>query len=136
MKNGVVKKTEYNSLKRKVDNIDITNFVFKTNYEDSEDKISKIPKQIYDVSDLVKKTYFNSKINEVESKISSISGVATNSALTVVENKITDVSSLVKKADCHTKICEIKNKVNDHNHDKYITTPEFNTLAAVFLKQD
>ena len=24
----------------------------------------------------------------------------------------------------------MKNKVNDHNHDKYITTPEFNTLAA------
>ena len=23
-----------------------------------------------------------------------------------------------------------KNKLNDHNHDKYITTPKFNTLAA------
>ena len=30
----------------------------------------------------------------------------------------------------NTKISEIKNKVNDHTHDKYITTPEFNTLAA------
>ena len=25
---------------------------------------------------------------------------------------------------------EIETKLNDHNHDKYITTPEFNTLAA------
>ena len=25
---------------------------------------------------------------------------------------------------------EIENKVSDHNHDKYITTPDFNILAA------
>ena len=25
---------------------------------------------------------------------------------------------------------EIENKFNNHNHDKYITSPEFNTLAA------
>ena len=36
----------------------------------------------------------------------------------------------MKKADYNTKISEIKNKVYDHNHDKYITTPEFNTTAA------
>ena len=41
-----------------------------------------------------------------------------------------DVSSLVKKTDYNTKISEIENKVNDHNHGKYITTPEFNTLAV------
>ena len=40
------------------------------------------------------------------------------------------VSSLVKKADYDTKITEIENTLNDHNHDKYITTPKFNTLAA------
>ena len=28
------------------------------------------------------------------------------------------------------KFSEIENKVNDRNHDKYITTPEVNTLAA------
>ena len=28
------------------------------------------------------------------------------------------------------KITEIENKLTDHNHDKYITTPEFNKLAA------
>ena len=40
---------------------------------------------------------------------------------------------LVKKTDYNTKISEIKNKINDHNHDKFITTPEFNTLAASVL---
>ena len=56
--------------------------------------------------------------------------LAKTSALTAVENKIRNVSSLVKKKEYNTKISEIENKVNDHNHDKYITTPEFNILAA------
>ena len=30
----------------------------------------------------------------------------------------------------NTKITEIGKKLTDHNHDKYITTPEFNTLAV------
>ena len=29
-----------------------------------------------------------------------------------------------------TKISELEKKRTDQNHDKYITTPEFNTLAA------
>ena len=37
---------------------------------------------------------------------------------------------MVKKTDYNTKVTEIENKLNNHNHDKYITTPEFNTLAA------
>ena len=78
----------------------------------------------------LKKTDFNSKISEVENKIPSITGLATNSALTVVENEIPYVSSLVKRTDYNTKISEIENKVNDHNHEKYITTPEFDTMAA------
>ena len=47
-----------------------------------------------------------------------------------MENKIPSVSCLVKKTDYDTKITEIEKKLTDHNHDKYITTPEFNNLAA------
>ena len=36
----------------------------------------------------------------------------------------------LKKTDYNTKVTEIENKLNNHNHDKYITTPEFNQLAA------
>ena len=79
---------------------------------------------------MVKKTDFSVKITEIEGKIPSISGLATNSTLTAVENKIPDVSSLVKKTDYNTKIIEIEYKDNDHNHDKYITTPEFNSMVA------
>ena len=37
---------------------------------------------------------------------------------------------LKKKTNYDTKVTEIENKLNNYNHDKYITTPEFNTLAA------
>ena len=36
----------------------------------------------------------------------------------------------LKKTDYDAKITEIEKKLSDHNHDKYITTPEFNTVAA------
>ena len=71
----------------------------------------------------------NTKITEIEGKIPDVSSVVTKTALTTVENKIPDVSSLVKKTDYHTKL-------TDHNHDKYIPTPEFNTLAANVLMRD
>ena len=138
--NDVVKKNEYNKLVVKVNGIDTTNFVSRTKYEkdgsDFEDKITKIDRKIPDISDLVKKTDFNAKITEVESKILSITGLATNSSLTAIENKIPDVSSLVKKTDYDTKISDIEEKITDHNHDKYITTPELNTIAANVLMQD
>ena len=63
----------------------------------------------------LKKKNFNAKVTEIEGKIPSITGLATNSALTAVENKIPNVSNLVTKANYN---------------NKYITTPEFNTLAA------
>ena len=56
--------------------------------------------------------------------------LATKTALTTVENKIPDISNLVKKPDYNAKVTEIENKVNNHNHDKYITTPGFNKSAA------
>ena len=37
---------------------------------------------------------------------------------------------MVKKAGYDTKVTEIENKLNNHNHDKYIDTPEFNKLAG------
>ena len=86
--------------------------------------------KITDTNGLAKKTDYNAKITEIEGKISSISGLATNAALIAAENKKPNIRNLVKKTDYNTKITEIEKKLTDHNHDKYITTPEFNTLAA------
>ena len=76
------------------------------------------------------KTKYNTDKTELENKIPDISNLATKTALTTVENKIPSVSNLVNKINYNTKVTEIENKLNNHNHDKYITTQEFNTLAA------
>ena len=135
VKSDVVKKTEYDELVTKVNGIDTTNFVSKTKYEkdrsDFEDKISKIDKKIPDVSGLVKKKKnFNTKATEIEDKIPSITSLGTNSELTAIENGIPDFNGLIKKTDYDTKITAIEKKITNHDHDKYITIPEFNTTAA------
>ena len=47
--------------------------------------------------------------------------------------RIPSVSNVVKKTDYNTKITEIENELSNHNHDKYIDTPEFNKLAEDVL---
>ena len=90
--------------------------MLKTKYNtDKKELENKIP----DTSGLVKKTDCTTKINS-----------ATKTALTTVENIIPSISNLVRKTDYDTKITEIKNKLTDHNHDKYIYTSKFNTLAT------
>ena len=76
--------------------------------------------------DFVKKA----KLTELENKTAEISNLETKTALTTVEDKISDVSSVAKKTVYNIKIIDIKNKINNHNYDKYITTPEFNKLGA------
>ena len=127
VKNYVVKKTVYDKLVAKVNNIDTSAFVLKTMY--AADK-TEIENRISDANGLVKKTNYNIKITEVEGKNPDVINLATKSALTTVENKIPDLCSLVKKTDYNTKITEIENKLNNDDHDKCITTPGFNTLAA------
>ena len=123
VKNDVVKETAYNKLAAKVNNFDTSDFILKT--KDQTDK-TELEKKIPDVSDLVKKT----KLTKLENKIPDVSRLATKSALTAVEyNKIVLVVQL-KKTDYITKITEIEKKPTDHNHNKYITTPDINTLAA------
>ena len=80
---------------------------------------------------LATKTTLNAKVNEVKGEMSSITNLATTNALTAVENKKPNVSNLVqKKTDYNTKVNEIEKIITDHDHDKYITSPEFNKLTA------
>ena len=107
VKNDVVKKTVYDKLAAKVNNIDTSNFVLKTKYQTDKREIeNKIPY----VNNLVKKT----KLTELENKIPDISNLATKTALTTVENKIPDLSHLVKKTDYNIKITDSENKINNH----------------------
>ena len=126
VKNDLVKKDVYDKLVTKVNNIDTNGFVLKTKYDTDK---SELEKKIPDTSDLDKKTDYSTKITEItEGKIGDISSLATKTTLTSVENKIPSVNNLVKKTDYDTKITGIENKLNNHNHDKYIDTSEFNKL--------
>ena len=127
VKNSVVKKSDYDKLVSKVNSIDTSAFVLKTKYDTDK---TEIEKKIVGTSGLAKKTDYNTKVTETEGKIPDVSNLVTKAALTTIENKILAVRSLAKKTDYNTKITEIDNKLNNHNHDKYITTQEFNTLAA------
>ena len=136
----------YDKLLAKVDDIDTNNFVLKTNFNS---KFTGLENKIPNTSGLIKKTDYSTKITgienkilditglatktaftTVENKIPSISNLATKTALTTVENKTPSISGLVKKTDYNTKITDIENILNNHNHDKYVATSEFNTLAA------
>ena len=106
----------------------------KTKYtadkSDMEKKICDAENKFLILVDLLKKTDYNAKISEIKSKIPTINGLATKNALTAVENKIPDISNLVKKTDYDAKIKDIEKKVTNHDHDKYITSSEFNNLTA------
>ena len=97
----LLKKTTYDKLVAKVNNIDTSGFVLKTKYDiDKSELENKIP----DVTDFVKKA----KLTELENKIPDISNLATKTALTTVENKIPSFSNLVKKKTIILKLQELK----------------------------
>ena len=107
VKNDVVKKTACDKLVAKVNSIDTSRFVLKTKYDlDKSELEIKIP----DTSGLVKKaTDYSTKTTEIQGEIPSISGLATNSALTAVENKIPNINSLVEKKNIITqKLLKLK----------------------------
>ena len=85
VKNDVVKKDVYDKLVAKVNSIDTSGFVLKTKYDPDK---SKLENKIPDTSVLVKKTEYDSKIADIECRIPDISGLATNTALTAVENNL------------------------------------------------
>ena len=111
----LLKKVDFSLLKTKVDNIDSSNFVLKSKFENDvkhlDDKIDKVNKKITDITNLATKpsitsllltSTFNSKITEVENKIKTVDGkipdtsnLATKTELTSVENKIPSTDGFI-----------------------------------------
>ena len=137
--------TDLNSLKRKIDKPDV-------------DKVVPVPADLSKLNDVVKNevvkkvlynvkirnieyetphitnfatnTTPNPKINEVKKEVPTTTNLTTTTALNTVENKIPNISNIVKKADHNTKASESENKIStNHDHDKHITTEEFNNLT-------
>ena len=95
VKNDVVEKTVYDKLVAKVNKINTSDFVLKTNFNT---KLTGLENKIPNTNGLVKKTYYNTKITEIENKIPDVSGLATKTALTPVEHKIPSITNLATKA--------------------------------------
>ena len=101
VKNGVVKKTVYDKLFAQVNDIDISGFLLKTEYDTGKSHLEKkllMQTKKPDTSKLVEKTNLNAKASEIESTVSSITVLVINAALTAIESKIPDVNSLVSKS--------------------------------------
>ena len=100
----------YDELGKKLNNIDTSRFVLKTNlYADKSDlkkEIKDAEKKFPILADLLKRTDYNFEISEIE-------------------NKITDVSSLIKKTDYNSKVSDIESK--------YITKNDCNKSTKVIV---
>ena len=114
MQNDVVKKTDYNALKSKVDGIHVSKYVRRTKYETDGkaiyDKIEAVEKKIPVLTDFVTTARFNHEKNLLATKI----------ALATVENKILDISTLATKTSLssllpvstfNSKVTELEGKV-------------------------
>ena len=160
VKNEVVKKTAYNTLKNKLDAINTSKFVsrtkFTTDTNSLDDKIDKVEKKIPDISGLATKSSVTSLITEqedytdkvkkkipdisglaskteltaVENKIPDISGLATTSALTAVENKIPDITSLITKTDFDSKLKIVSDRVTNNKSKNILLDNELKKLKA------
>ena len=131
VKHDVDKRDVYNA---KIKNIevkipDITNLAANTTLNA---KINEVKEEIPSITNLATTTALNAKINEAKNKMPNNTNVAiTATVLTAVESKIPSVNNVVKETGYSTKISEIENKIStDHDHDKYITTQEFNNLTS------
>ena len=161
VKNDVVKKTIYNTLKNKVDAIDTSGFVTRTKFTTDtnalDDKIDKVEKKIPDISGLATKSSVTCLITEqedytdkvkkkipdisglaskteltdVEDKIPDVSGLATASALTAVENKISDINSLIIKTDFDAKSKNISDRVSNNKSKDLLLDNELKKLKTL-----
>ena len=92
-------------VKKLLGRFNVETFVLKTKYQSEK---SELEKEIPDT---------------IERKIPTISGLADKSAVKSKKKK-------KKRKDYNAKINEIRKKIIDQNHDKYITTLEFNEFTA------
>ena len=119
---NVFKKADYSKLVTKVNNIDTSGLVKKTDYNT---EITEIEGKIPDISNLATKT----ALTTVENKIPDISNLATKTLVNKVENRIPDISNPATKAALTTvedKIPNISNPVKKSGYNAKITSTESN----------
>ena len=127
--NHLTTEKSINNLKTKVDGIDLTNMSKKSDYDT---KVGNLELKISDISGLLPTTTFNSEVGELENNVKTaeskpdISNLANNTELKNVENKIPDPNAFVKKTDYDTEISGIK---NDYDTNTALTS-QLNDLKS------
>ena len=101
VKNKVLKRTEYDELVRKVNSIDTSKFIKKTDYNA---KIEYIEDKIPTITNVATYSAIDAKIIRFKVKIPSVANLATIDALTVIDKEILDIDVLVNKADYDAKV--------------------------------
>ena len=149
-----VKQSATNNLAEitKLKAVDTSGFVNKTKFSTDinslDDKIDKVDKKIHDISGLTLKTSlsnylqtttFNSKVIELEGKITtaegkipSITALATKVEVTAVENKIPSLVGYAKKSEVASDITAIK---NDYVTNASLTS-QLNDLKAQHIADE
>ena len=108
VKNEVIKKTEFNTSKTKVDNIDTGDYVLKTKY-DSE--IRNLKLKVLNFSGLLESSTLNNKLTELENKIPDVKSFATKAGIISTESKIPHVGNLIAKTKFDTDLKALENKI-------------------------
>ena len=140
VKNDVVKKTDYNTLKSKVDGTDVSKYVGRTKNETDGKaiygKIDAVEKKIPVLTDFVTTARFNQEKSLLPTK----------TALTTVENKIPDVSTLATKTSLssllpistfNSKVTELEGKVTtvDNKFSGFVKKTDY-TAEITKIKND
>ena len=121
VKNEVVKKTEYNKLVTKVNNIDTSYFVLKTNYN------TKITELELD---------YDTKTTEIEKKLTDhkhdeyIDTSKFNALATNVFNTRIAQANLITKTDFDAKLSSLNRKITKNKSDHLLVQNELNKLKT------
>ena len=133
VKNDIVKKTLYNRLVAKVDNIDSSDFLLKTKYNNDKTELeNKVP----DISNLATKTDYNTKVTEIENKLNNhnhdkyIDNSEFNKLATDVFNARIAQANLVTKTDFDAKLSSLTRKITKNKTDHLIVKNELNKLKT------
>ena len=122
VKNDVAKKTLYSSLKTKVDNIDtnalLLKITFNTKVTEIESKITKVDNKSPDITDLATKSSITSLL-PTSSFNSKITEI--ENVITTVDNKIPNISNLATK----TELKNVEDKIP--NTDGFVKKSDYAT---------
>ena len=144
VKNDIVKKATYNTLKNKVYAIYTSGFVTRTKFTTDtnplDDKIDKVEKKMPDISGglatklsvthLISEQEDYTELTDVKNKTPDVSGLATASALIAVENEIPDITSLITKTYFDAKLKNIGDRVTNNKSKDLLLDNELKKIKS------